>query len=354
MQQFATQTGRLNKFAGEILGHAMPVEVLSRQGRHRSLPKNHSDTLVMRRYLPFGATSTNGNTQNRFYTDGTGDRGNVIVQQHQMTEGVTPSPDTIVAVDVTVVVQEYGVLYGLTNKTYNLHEDNILSEMSQQIGERTTFVGELIMYGALRGCTNNFYGGTGTSQATVNGGPTVNLLRKIVMALQANHAKMVTKMLRASALYDTSAVAPGYYAYVHTDLEPAIMDLAGFTPVEKYASGSPQPNEFGKVGRIRFISTPDLPSIQDAGAAVGATGLYSTSSSNIDLYPMIIVGQDAWCQVAVRGINAMNPTLILPGVKTKSDPLGQRGYAGTSWWKAGAVENNGWMAIAYVGRPTLS
>lgn len=354
MHTFALTPGRLNKFKGQILKHAVAEEVLQKQGRHVMMPKNESDTYVARRFLPYGASSTDRNTQNRFFQDGTGDRGNAMVIAHQTQEGVTALPESIVPQDVTCVIQEYSCLYGYTNKTYDLYEDNIPKAMTEQIGERVSLVNEMIVYGALRSCTNVYYAGSGTSIATVNGGPTLGMVRRITKNLKANHGKMVTKILKAAALFDTSPVAAGYFVYCHTNLEPDIRDLPGFVPVEKYASGTPMPNEIGKVETFRFITSPDLPELQDAGAAIGTTDLYTTSGSNIDVYPMIVCAQEAWSQVAVRGLESLNPTFLPPGHKDKSDPHGQRGYAGTIWRKAVMVENHGWMAVAYVGSKNLA
>lgn len=350
MQNFALTPGRLNKFKGEILKHAVPVEVLAKGGRQVKMPKNNSDTYVARRWLPYGATAAQ---PNQFFGNGAGDRGNAVVQAHLTQEGITPSPDSIVPQDVTVVVQQYSCLYGFTDKTYDLYEDDIPEAMKAQIGERVALVNELTIYGALKGSTNQFYGGTGTSRATVNGGLTLNLLRKIARSLQANHGKPVTSILKASGNYDTSAVAAGYFVYCHTDMEPDIRDLAGFTPVEKYATGTPLPNEIGKVERFRFITSPDLPSLQDAGAAIAATGLASTTGANIDVYPFIVAAADAWSQIAVRGKEALDPTFLPPGQKSKSDPHGQRGYAGTIWWKAVMIENPGWLVVGNVGVKAL-
>ena len=354
MQTFALTAGRINKFKGQILAHAVPVEALNRAGRQVPMPKNSSDTYVARRWLPYGATATSANTSNRFFQDGTGDRGNAVVQAHLTQEGVTPTPDSITPQDVTVVVQQYSCLYGFTDKTYDLYEDDIPKQMIQQIGERVTFVNEMITYGALKAGTNAYYGGTGTTRATVNGGLTIGMLRKIAQNLAANHGKMSTSVLKAGPNYGTDAVAAGYLVYGHTDLEPDIRDLPNFTPAEKYASGKPMDNELGKCERFRFILTPDLPSFQDAGAAIGSTGLYSTSGTSIDVYAFIVLAQDAFSQIAVRGLNALDPTFLPPGEKSKSDPLGQRGYAGTSWWKAVMIENQGWMAVGNVGRKTLA
>lgn len=354
MQNYALAPGRIGKFKGQILAHAVPLEVLGRAGRQVKMPKNNSDTYVARRWLPYGATATTASTQNQFFQNGTGDRGQAMVQANQTQEGVTPPPDSIVPIDITVVMQQYSCLYGFTDKTYNLYEDDIPKAMIEQVGERVTLVNEMIIYGALRACTNQYFGGTGTSVATVNGAISLGLVRKIAKNLQANHGKPVNKMLKASANFDTSAVSEGFTVYSHTDLEPDIRDLPNFTPVEKYSTGTPMPNEIGKCERFRFITSPDLPSLQDAGAAIGATGLYSTTGVSIDVYPFIVTAQDAWSQIAVRGLTSLDPTFLPPGEKSKSDPLGQRGYCGSIWWKAVMIENPGWMAVGFVGVRVLS
>lgn len=353
MHTFALTPGRINKYKGQILAHAVPMEALGRLGRQVRYPKNQSDTYVARRFLPYGATSTDANTINRFFQNGTGDRGNVVVQAHLVQEGVTPSPDSITPQDVTVVMQQYSCLYGFTDKTFDMYEDDIPQQMITQIGERVTFVNEMIIYGALRAGTNQYYGGTGTSRATVNGGISLGLLRKVTINLAANHGKMVNRVLKAGPDYGTDAVPAGWTVYCHTDMEPDIRDLPNFTPAEKYATGTPMENELGKCERFRFVLHPDLPAYQDAGAAIGTTGLYSTSGTSIDVYPMIVLAQDAFSQVAVRGKDILDPTYLPPGQKSKSDPHGQRGYAGTMWWKAVMIENNGWMAIINVGRKAL-
>lgn len=356
IQTYGLAPSRIDKYKGQILKHAVPRECLSRTGRQVPMPKNNSDTYVARRWLPYGASSTNANTINQFFQNADGDRSAAMVQANQISEGVTPTPDSITPVDTTVVIQQYGCLYGFSDKTYQLYEDDIPEAMIKQVGERVSLVNEQINYSQLRACTNQYYGGSGTSIATVNGGFSLNLVRKIVKNLQANHGMPVNNVLKPSGDFGTDAVADGYTVYCHTDLEPDLRDLPNFTPSEKYASGKPMQYEIGKVERLRFITSPDLPSLQNAGASVAATAsqFWSTSGVNIDVYPFIVAAQDAWSQIAVRGLNSLDPTYIAPGQKDKSDPLGQRGYAGTSWWKAVMIENAGWMAVGNVAARNLS
>lgn len=351
MQNFSLSAGRINKFKGGILKHAVPLECLARAGRQVNFPENNSDTYVARRWIPYGATASAPNTF--FGTTTNTDRGNAIVQAHQTAEGITPTPDSITPQDVTVVMKQYSCLYGWTDKTAGLYEDDIPAAMKEQIGERVALVNEMIVFGELKASTNQFYGGTGTSRSTVNGGITLPMVRKMAKSLMAAHGKMVTSVLKPSALYGTDPVAGGYLVYCSTDLEPDIRDLPNFVPAEKYASGTPMANELGKCERFRFITSPEFVPILDGGAAVGSTGLQSNLGTSVDVYQFVVTADMAWSQIAVRGLSNLSPTFLPTGMKSKSDPHGQRGYAGTTWWKAVMIENSGWMAIGNVGAKAL-
>lgn len=341
---YTTQAGRINKFKGEIIAHAVPVEVLGITGMHKTMPKNNGNTVVYRRWLPYGATSTNANTMNR---------PSASAAAHITAEGVTPTADTLTPVDVTVILQQYACLYSVTDQTVDLYEDDIPAEMKKQTGERVALVREMIRYGALKSCSNVYYAG-GTSRGTVDETVSVNLLAKITRNLRANHAKSITSILAPSANFNTTAIESGYLVFGHTDLEHDIRNLPDFVPVASYGSRKPaHPEELGSVGRYRFILSPELSSIPDIGAAIGSTGLYSTTGANIDVYPMIICGEDAWGDVALRGAKSLDPTWIPPGQKDKNDPLGQRGYVGAKFYDAAKVLNDGWMAVAEVGITSL-
>ena len=351
MQTFGLSAGRINKFKGQILKHAVPLECLARAGRQVNFPENNSDTYVARRWLPYGATASAPNTF--FGTTTAVDRGNLIVQAHQTAEGITPTPDNITPQDTSVIMKQYSCLYGWTDKTAGLYEDDIPAAMKEQIGERVALVNEMIVFGELKASTNQFFGGTGTSRATVNGGITLPLVRKMAKSLMASHGKMVTSVLQPSALYGTDPVAGGYLVYCSTDLEPDIRDLPNFVPAEKYASGTPMANELGKCERFRFITSPEFVPILDGGAAVGSTGLQSNLGTSVDVYQFVVTADNAWSQIAVRGLSNLSPTFLPTGMKSKSDPHGQRGYAGTTWWKAVMRENEGWMCIGNVGAKSL-
>lgn len=343
-QTYSTMSQRIGKVKGEILAHAMPVEVLGITGQQKKMPKNSGDNVIYRRFLPFGGTDNKWITVNNVAT---------FASSHQTTEGVTPTADTISSTDVTVTLTQYSCLYAVTDKTVDLHEDDIPAEMKKQCGERMGLVREMVRYGALKAATNNYFAG-GTNAGTVDETLNLNLLRKVTRGLLANHGKQITSILEASSKFATAPVEAGFLVFCHTDMEPAIRDLPGFKHVSEYGSRKViNENEIGSVERFRFILSPELAANKDVGAAVGTTGLFSTTGSNIDNYPCIVVAEDAWGDVALRGAESFDVSWIAPGTKDKSDPLGQRGYIGAKFYSAASVLNNGWMAVIYCGTPAL-
>lgn len=345
---FYVPTQRRGIVLGEILAHAEPVTVLGMFGMNKRCPKNEGETITYRRYLPTGGAATNANTSNRWSVD---------PNNYQLQEGSTPDADKLEPQDISVTLQQYGVLFSHTDKVADLHEDDMPKEQTMRVGELLGLVLEMVRYGVLKGGTNKFYGGAGTSRATVDGAITATKLRKMSRNLMANHSKRITNILAGSASYNTRPVEASYVVVAHTDCESDIRDLSGFTPLANYGQRNPvSPHEIGSWENFRFVLSPELGAYADAGAAVGSTGLFSTTGSNIDVYPVLVMGQDAFGQVAMRfnGKDAPLDYTFLPvGQKDKTDPLGQRGYAGGKAWMNAVLLNQGWMAVGEFGVKAL-
>lgn len=336
MQTYSTQTARINALAGEIIGHAESSEVLPGACQNLKMPKNKSETLIVRSWVPYGGTVAAPNT---FTVD---------AAAHITQEGVTPSPDTIVARDVTFTLNQYMALYAFTDKQYDLYEDDVAAAMKEQTGERMGLVREMAIYGQMKACTNKFYSG-GTTRATVDGKVTEKFMQRIVRSLLANHGKRLRPEISPSVNYGSSAVEASFVAYCHTDCEQDIRALPGFVPTVQY--GSKQiisEHELGNWQNVRFVLSADLAPIADSGALVSGLGLKSTTGTNADVYPVIVMAKDAFAQVHLRGREALEPIWLPPDMKSKSDPGGQRGYVGAKFWHSAGVLNNGWMAVGEV------
>ena len=179
------------------------TEVLGITGKNEGFPKNMGDTIIFRRWLPFGASSGHSN-QNRPKVD---------VVEHTIQEGVTPTIDGIKPVDVTVQIQQYGCVYGYTDKVSDLYEDNIPMEQKVQCGERIGLLREMLKYGALKGCANRQYANSVASRSAVVAGPSINDFRKIARTLLANHAKQITRILAPSVNISTESVEAGWLVF---------------------------------------------------------------------------------------------------------------------------------------------
>ncbi len=351
IQTFDQSPARIGKMAGEIIGHAMSTEVLVTAVTNKDMPKNKSDTIIFRSWVPFGSTAAAANTFFNSGNTGLGatDATSVYVAGHITTEGVTPSADMIAPRDVVVQLQQYMALYSLTDKDYDLYEDDVAEAMKEQTGQRMGLVRELVVYNKMKACTTKFYAGAGTgvgattvaSRSLVAGTIQERHIAKVIKSLRANHGKMITKILSPSTNIGTKAVEAAYICYVHTDAEFDIRGLPGFVPVSQYGSRQPI-NEFelGSYNTVRFVISPELQPYYGAGA----TGTPGTPSA-FDVYPFIFLSMDAFAAVKLRGQEAIDPIYLPPNQKDKNDPGGQRGYIGAKFWFAAEILNQSWIAV---------
>jgi N4-gp56 family major capsid protein len=336
---YSTQAGRINEVKGEMIAHAIPHEVLANGFTMKSMKDRSGDNITYRRVLPTGAATTNANTINRW---------SVTAAAYQVSEGVTPAAQQIVYYDVTATLNQYGILFSYSDKAAKLYEDDIPGDQKMMVGETMGLVREMIRYGGLKACTNAFYSG-GTSRATVDEKVTLNFLRHITKVLKLNGAKMKNRVLAATPDYDTSAIEGGYNVFCSTDLEPDIRDLPGFVPVAKYANRKPI-NEFeiGSCENFRFLTSKELTAYADAGAAIAGTTNFSTTGTSADVYPILVMGEDAAFDIALRGEDSLDVIHLPHNKPDKADALGQRGYVGAKFWSAVLVANPGWMAVGEV------
>lgn len=335
---YSNPQGRINEVKGEMLGIAETAEVLMLGVTPKRMPRNKGDNVSYRAVIPAGGATTNSSTINRW---------SVSAPAYAMSEGVTPTAKALEYRDVNVAVQQYGVLYSYTDKTALLHEDDIPADQKRLVALEIGLVREMLRYGEMKASTNVQYSG-GTTRATVDEGISYNALSLMSRTLQNNGASFKTSILAPGPNYDTAAIEAGYIVFVHTDAEHDIRRLEDFTPVAKYASRKPiSPHELGSVGRFRFITSKELAPYASAGAAVGSTGLESTDSTNIDVYPFLVCAEDAVFDVALN-LN-FEPFHIPHSQRSKDDPFAQRGYVGADFYSACKIVNNGWCGVIEAG-----
>jgi N4-gp56 family major capsid protein len=350
IQNYGTVASRnLIRAAQGMLEHAQPITVLGDFGTQREMPMNSTDTLVFRRTLPFGASTVGTTVEGSARYQGTPQ---VTASNFILAEGVTPNSNTISFQDVTVTLQQYGILFKYSSKVEQLYEDDIPGEMVKLTGETLAEVMELVRYGVLKAGSTVVYA-NGTSRAAVNTAISLNAIRKAARTLESNRCRRVTSRLAPGVNFGTRAVQPAYVVFCHTDAVADVRNLPGFTRVEEYGSFKPiHDREIGACEDFRFISSPLLTSFAAAGSAT-LNGMLSVGAANVDVYPFLVIGEDAWGQVALKGMQAIKPVVLKASQTNHANPLGQFGYVGASTWFASVRLNDAWMARIEAGVTAL-
>lgn len=301
-----------------FLAHAGPIQILEKFAKVEPLPKNNGQIVKWRRFVPFEINTT------------------------ALVEGVTPAPNQLQYEDVSTVISQYGAWVNFTDVILDTHEDPNLQKISMGLGEQAAAVKEQLIWSELIGGTNVLYSGAATSRATVEAPVAEDEFVAAQRYLKANKARHITKMLKASTNIATEPVAPAFVAFGHSNLEPDMRDLLGFVPREKYASGTLLSDyEIGKFQDVRIILSPEFGPFYGAGSAT-TTGVLSRDGDNVDVYPIVIIGQDAFGVVPMRGMNSVGITVKNP-TATYEDPLAQRGFASWKMWYVAVRLNEEWM-----------
>ena len=310
----------------KLLSRALPLLVFEKFGQTFPMPSNSTTVAKFRRFEALDATP------------------------NQLTEGVTPTAKQLTVTDVTSTLKQYGDLVIISDIVNDVNEDPVLDMAVEVLGEQAAIMLEKMRYGVLAAGTNVFYA-NGSARNAVNTVLTLNLLRKIVRALKAQNCRPITSIVKSSPSYGTAAVAPGYVAIMHSDCEADLRGIAGFTDVKNYGNTAPFEGEIGAVEGIRFILSTVIAPFADAGGAKGS--MVSTSGTSADVYPILVLAKDAYGIVPLKGKSAITPTVLNPGVASKSDPLGQRGYVGWKAMQTAVILNQAWMARAEVAVTAL-
>lgn len=343
-QTMTTNAARIGKLKGDILKHVMPVEVLGKFGIKKPMPKNSSETVVFRRFLPKGATTASPNTWA------------VDPAAHQLTEGETPTSETMGVQDITATLAEYGFIYRWTNRTEDLYEDDVPAEFKRLTGERMGLLLEKVRYGQLKAGTNVFRSGGVASRSLVTALVSPNLMRNVARSLMSNRASRTTEILSASDKVGTQSVESAWVVCCHSNLVADLRSqLTGFIHRSEYGTQQPMhANELGSWDEFRFIWSPELDPYLLAGTTATANTRLSNNAANsagtelVDVYPMIVLSPDCYGDVALRGKSAMNVEAFAASLRTKDDPLGQRGSISAQTYFTVVRLNEGHMAVVEV------
>lgn len=261
-----------------------------------------------------------------------------------LAEGVNPTGKKLSRRTVTANLEVFGDFIEITDVIVDTHEDPVLQESMGVLGDQAGQTLDMVLEGKLRAGTNVIYSG-GTSRATVTKPITKSAQRLATRALKRQKASKITKVLASTEKYGTKPVAASYIGICHSDCESDIREMPKFVPVEEYGQITPYENEIGKVEDVRYVVSTSIEPISDAGGAKGASGadMLSQSGTNTDVYPIYLIGADAYGDVAIKGTDSVIPKVVNPETPSKSDKLGRKGHVGWKTYYATAILNDAWM-----------
>lgn len=324
-----------------MLKRALPLLCFEKFGQVYPLPTNSTQTAKFRRYFLSGATGAAGSGTGEFYTP---------LATTPLVEGVTPEGRQLANQDYTVQVNQYGDYMTITDVVMDTHTDNVLREMTDALGEQAAETVETLRFNVLKAGTNVFYGSGAVNRAAVATKITLADQRRVTTALNRQNTKKITSVVASNPDFNTKSVEAGYVAVVHPDLENDIRDMPNFKPVADYGPHtSPWEGEIGSVEQVRYIATTVSKPFQGAGVVVAsAPTLRSNGGVNIDVYPVLYFGRDAFGIVPLKGKSAITPMVVNPK-PAAGDPLGQRGTVGWKLWTATVILQEAFMARLEVG-----
>jgi N4-gp56 family major capsid protein len=316
--QFGDISPRVANFAArELLTRGLPYLVLERFCQGKELPQRSTRVMTFRRYEALDSTPA------------------------ALTEGVTPTAQQLTHTDYTVTLNQYGGLVTITDVIMDTHEDPVMMEATELLGEQAAQMMERVRIGVVKAGSNVFYS-NGTGRADVNTAFDLTDQRRVTRSMKRQNARMLTRIIRSTPDYETINVRPSFVAIAHPDLEGDIRGLTGFTPSERYGSETPWENELGRVEDVRYMTTTLMEPYESAGDTPGAT--ISTDGASSDVYPVIFLGRDAFACVPLRGKNRLTPMVVNPK-PSDSDPLAQRGHVSWKAYENAVILNDYWMAV---------
>lgn len=303
--------------AVKMLKHAEPILILEKFSQARPMPQNKGQQIKFRRPTPFTVSTV------------------------ALSEGVTPSSQQMAYTDVTATLAQYGAWVQLTDVIADTHEDPVLNDSAMLCGEQAAETRELLNWGVLKAGTAVTYA-NGSARNAVNTTMSIGDIRSVVRTLRAQRCKPITKILNGSVDIGTKPVEAGYIAFGHTDIEADLRGLAGFTPLAEYGSRQPLcDHESGTVENVRFVLSPLFAPIANGGAAKGVH--VSTGGTSADVYQTVIMGQEAWGTVPLKGKDSITPMILNPNTPRGGDELGQRGSVAWKTWHTSVVLNQAWL-----------
>ena len=300
LQLFATQTTAQDSLSAEmktfydmtLIDEASANLVHDQFGQKRPIPKNGGKTIEFRKFSPLAKATT------------------------PLTEGVTPSGNSLTVTNITATVQQYGDFIVQSDVLELTALDNTILEATKLLGRQAGTTLDTVVRNVLQAGTNVTYcpklAADGTETAVTSRAGldataqlTVDVVNQVVAKLRAQNAPTINGKY--------VAIIHPYVAY---DLmrDPAWIDAHKYAQPENLYEG-----ELGEIGGVRFVQSTEAKVYTGAGCPTG-----------LAVFGSLFFGEGAYGVTEIEG-GGLETIVKQKGSAGTADPLNQRSSVG---WKA--------------------
>lgn len=299
-QKFATQTTATSTlttemktfYEGTLIDNAEPNLVHNQFGDKYPIPKNGGKTIEFRKYdsLPKATTP--------------------------LTEGVTPTGNSLTVTAITATVNQYGDYIQLSDMLELSAIDNNVVQSTKLLGSQSGRTIDTITRDILNGGTNVIYAPIIGKDASGKVTLTPVSSRGDITAAATLTPDLFFKASAQLKAFNTPKINRSYVAIIHPYAAYDLMRTKDWIDVHKYATPENiYEGEIGKIGNVRFVESTE--------AKITADG-----KSNCKVFSTLVLGAHAYGVTEITGGGLKH---IIKQLGYGDDPLDQRSSVG---WKA--------------------
>lgn len=297
LQLFATQVTTQDSLSAEmktfydmtLIDEASANLVHDQFGQKRPIPKNGGKTIEFRKFSPLAKATT------------------------PLTEGVTPSGNSLTVTNITATVQQYGDFIVQSDVLELTALDNTILEATKLLGRQAGATLDTVVRNVLQAGTNVTYcpklAADGTETAVTSRAGldesaqlTVDVVNQVVAKLRAQNAPTINGKY--------VAIIHPYVAY---DLmrDPAWIDAHKYAQPENLYEG-----ELGEIGGVRFVQSTEAKVYTGTGCPTG-----------LAVFGSLFFGEGAYGVTEIEG-GGLETIVKQKGSAGTADPLNQRSSVG--------------------------
>ena len=228
-----------------------------------------------------------------------------------LTEGVTPTGQTASVTAISVSTQQYGDFMEFSDLVDVTVVDPILKEYTVEQARSARETMDILVREELNGGSNVHYAGGKTSRATVAAGdkPTIDGLRKIVLAMKKAHVK--------------PAMGGKYVVLVTPEVVFDLLDDPKFAKAYEIGQNNTPfiKGEIADIYGMKFVEVLNAKVFEGEGA------------SSVDVHSTLVLGEKPYGITKISGNGNVQTIIKTLGSAGTADPLNQRQSIG---WKVNA------------------